>query len=120
MLQILSAVTGLGTTWLEGKNARSKAKAEAEATVMVQASQSVADWEAIMARNSGGSWKDEWLTILFSIPMILCFFPSTVGYVSAGFTALDQMPSWYQYTLSEIVSASFGVRSVVGFMNKKK
>jgi len=30
------------------------------------------------------------------------------------------MPSWYQYTLSVIVSASFGVRSVVGFMNKKK
>jgi hypothetical protein len=120
MLQILSAVTGLGQTWLEGKNAKSKAKAEAEATVMVQASQSVADWEAIMARNSGGSWKDEWLTILFSIPMILCFFPSTVGYVSAGFEALNQMPSWYQYTLSVIVSASFGVRSVVGFMNKKK
>ena len=109
MLQILSSVTKLGTTWLEGKNAKSKAKAEAEATVMVQASQSVADWEAIMARNSGGSWKDEWLTILFSIPMILCFFPSTVGYVSAGFTALDQMPSWYQYTLSVIAETHSGL-----------
>lgn len=106
------AVTGLGKTWLEGRICQTKAKAEAEAQVMVTASQSVADWESIMARNSGSSWKDEWLTILFGIPMILCFFPPNCKCVSAGFDALSAMPSWYQYTLSVI--ASFGVPSVVG------
>jgi hypothetical protein len=29
------------------------------------------------------------------------------------------MPAWYQYTLSVIVAASFGVRAAVGFMGKK-
>ncbi len=116
---IFSSVAGLGQTWLEGKNAKMKAKSEAEAQVMVTAAQSKADWESIMASNSGSSWKDEWLTLLFSIPMILCFFPQTVDYVHAGFQALEEMPAWYQYTLSVIVAASFGVRAAVGFMGKK-
>ena len=73
-----------------------------------------------MATNSATSWKDEWLTLLFSIPMIMAFFPSMVPYVISGFQALEQMPQWYQYTLSVIVAASFGVRSAVGFMNAKK
>ena len=120
MIQLIGAVASLGQTWLEGKNARSKAKAEAEAEVMKNASQSTADWERIMAENSAGSWKDEWLTLLFSIPMILCFIPGTVQYVEAGFAALERMPDWYQYTLSVIVAASFGVRSAVGFMKAKR
>lgn len=119
IVSILKTVAGLGQTWLEGKNTKMKAKAEAEAEVMVTAAKSKADWESIMATNSGTSWKDEWLTILFSIPMILCFFPQTVEHVHAGFQALEEMPDWYQYTLSVIVAASFGVRAAVGFMGKK-
>jgi hypothetical protein len=30
------------------------------------------------------------------------------------------MPQWYQYGLSVIIAASFGVRSVIGIMNKVK
>jgi hypothetical protein len=119
-LGIIKAVAGLGQTWLEGRNTKIKAQAEAEATVITIAAQSSADWERIMAQNSGNSWKDEWLTLLFSIPMILCFFPGTVQYVVAGFDALEAMPEWYQYTLSVIVAASFGVRSAIGFMGKRK
>jgi len=117
---IISAVAGLGKTYLEGRTAKVKARAEAEAEVMKTAAKSKADWEAIMATNSGASWKDEWLTILFSIPLILCFFPDTVVYVEQGFAALEVMPDWYQYTLSVIVAASFGVRSAVGIMNARK
>ncbi len=119
LLPILGGVVELGKTWLEGKNTKIKAKAEAEATVLVKSAESEANWENIMAQNSASSWKDEWITILFSIPMILCFFPSTVQYVRDGFNALEGMPDWYQYTLSIIVAASFGVRSAIGFMKKK-
>jgi hypothetical protein len=30
------------------------------------------------------------------------------------------MPEWYQYGLSVIIAASFGVRGVIGIMNKVK
>ena len=64
--------------------------------------------------------KDEWLTVLFSVPLILAFFGEWGRVIVAqGFAALDVMPSWYQYTLGVIVSASFGVRSATKFFGKK-
>ena len=53
--------------------AEARAKAEAEAQIMLSRATSEADWEKIMAQGSNNSWKDEWLTILFSIPLILVF-----------------------------------------------
>jgi len=120
MIPIIDAVTRLAGTWLEGRVAKTKAKAKAEATVIIKQAESAADWEAAMARNSGQSWKDEWLTLLFSVPLVMCFIPSMVPYVRDGFVVLETMPDFYQYTLSVIVAASFGVRSVIGVMNKKK
>jgi len=112
---IFNSLAKLGMTWIEGRNTKIKARAEAEARVMVTAAESVADWEYVMAKNSGTSWKDEWLTLLFSIPLIMAFIPGMVVYVQAGFVVLTNMPEWYQYTLSVIVAASFGVRSAIGF-----
>ena len=119
-LPIIGPLLSLGNTFLEGRNKKIAAKAEAEAKVMVAASEQVGDWERIQASNSAGSWKDEWLTILFSIPLIMAFIPGGMVYVEAGFAALEQMPEWYQYTVSVIVAASFGVRSAVGFMKLRK
>ena len=73
-----------------------------------------------MAQGSRSSWKDEWLTILFSIPLILAFCGEWGrGVVAEGFNALEQMPSYYQYTLGVIVSASFAVRSATKFFGRK-
>jgi len=116
---LIGPVSGLLGSWMDskteeqrGKSAVAKAKAEAEAKVMVSAATSTADWEKLMAKGSQSSWKDEWLTILFSIPLILAFageWGRTI--VAEGFAALEVMPDWYQYTLGVIVAASFGVRS---------
>ena len=117
---IVGPVAELGKTWLEGKTAKTKAKAEAEATVMKTQAKSAADWETAMARASNQSWKDEWLTILFSIPLILAFIPAAVPYVKEGFEVLETMPKWYQTGLSIIIAASLGVRGAIGIMNKVK
>jgi hypothetical protein len=125
---LISPIASLAGTWLNGKvetkAAETKAKvarAEAEAQIMLSRATSEADWEKIMAEGSRDSWKDEWLTILFSIPLILVFtgdWGRTV--VEQGFAALEIMPSWYQYTLGTIVAASFGVRSATKFFGSKK
>ena len=128
MLQaLIGPVSGLIGSWMDskteeqrGKSAVAKAKAEAEAKVMVSAATSTADWEKLMAKGSQSSWKDEWLTILFSIPLILAFageWGRTI--VAEGFAALEVMPDWYQYALGVIVAASFGVRSATKFFGKK-
>ena len=95
-------------------------EAEAKAKIMLSKETSIADWERIMAQGSQNSWKDEWLTILFSIPLVLVFLGDTGRQVVAdGFAALEMMPDWYQYTLGVIVAASFGVRSATKFFGRK-
>ena len=123
----IGPIASLAGTWLNGKvetkAAETKvkvAKAEAEAQIMLSRATSEADWEKIMAQGSQSSWKDEWLTILFSIPLILVFTGEWGRQVvQNGFVALDTMPQWYSYTLGVIVAASFGVRSATKFFGKK-
>ena len=125
---LLGPVANLASTWVQGKveqrAAETKAKvakAEAEAQIMLSAATSEAEWEKIMAKGSQESWKDEWLTILFSVPLILSFCGDWGRTITEqGFMALEAMPSWYQYTLGVIVSASFGVRSATKFFGGKK
>ena len=120
MIGAITAIAELGKAWVKGKAKVSEAKAEAEATALKTAAQSTADWERIMAEASKSSWKDEWLTILFSIPLLGAFIPSVTPYIHSGFEALEKMPEWYQYFISIIVAASFGVKGAVGIMGKLK
>ena len=77
------------------------------------------DWDLEAIKGSQNSWKDEWLVILFSVPLILAFIPGMEDVVSHGFQQLEQMPEWYQYSLGVIVAASFGVRSATKFFQEK-
>lgn len=77
------------------------------------------NWDAVQAEASKGSWKDEWLTLLVSIPLILAFIPGMDVYVMAGFSVLAKMPEWYQYTIGLVFSASFGVKGAMKLIGKK-
>ena len=124
---LIGPLTELAGGWLKGKADKQAAaanlalvEAEAKATIMKSAATSEADWERIMAQGSQSSWKDEWLTILFSIPLVLVFIGDTGREIVAnGFAALETMPEWYQYTLGVIVAASFGIRSATKFFGRK-
>jgi len=108
---------------MEQKAAETKAKvakAEAQAQIMLSQATSEADWEKIMAEGSQESWKDEWLTILFSVPLVLAFCGEWGrDIVADGFTALNAMPDYYRYTLGAIVSASFSIRGATKFFGRK-
>ena len=103
----------------KGKTKVAVAKAEAEAEVYKHTALQEGNWDKIMAQGSQQSLKDEWLTILFSIPLILAFIPGAEGIVQNGFEQLETMPTWYQYSLGVIVAASFGVRSATKFFGKR-
>lgn len=116
MIGLITAITDLAGTWVKSKAESTKATAEAKATALKTAAQSTADWERIMAEASKNSWKDEWLTIVFSIPLILVFIPSMVGHIQSGFDALATLPTWYHEILMVIVLASFGVKAGKGIV----
>lgn len=124
---LIGPLTELAGGWLKGKADKQAAEAklklteaEAKAKIMLSKETSVADWERIMAQGSNNSFKDEWLVGLFSVPLVLSFCGEWGRTAFAeGFTALEAMPDWYQYTLGVIVAASFGVRSATKFFGRK-
>ncbi len=115
---ILSEVVGLGRTWLEGRIKESQAISEAKARIIEKSVDHEAKWEEIMASNTATSWKDEYWTIVLSVPMIMCFFPDMQPYVVNGFKALDETPDWYQYLTMAAVSAAFGLRAISKFIRR--
>ena len=127
MIQFLGPIANLAGTCLECKVEEKKAvtgakvaKAQAEAVIMQKKATGEIDWDLKMADASAHSWKDEWLTILFSIPLILSFCGDWGReIVTNGFAALESMPDYYQYTLGTIVAASFGTRAATKFFGKK-
>ena len=123
---LIGPIANIAGSWMDGKveqtkaNAKTKvAKAVAEAAIMEKKATGEIDWDIEMARSSSSSWKDEWLVVLFSIPLILAFIPGMEGIVQNGFEQLNEMPEWYQYSLGVIVAASFGVRSATKFFGKR-
>lgn len=115
MLSVLTAGVGLLGTWLEGRQKISSAKAERESKALLAES----DWDKVQAESSRNSWKDEWLTLLVSIPMVLAFIPEAVPYVKQGFEALESMPEWYQLLVGVVFAASFGIKKISDFRMKR-
>ena len=122
---ILGPLGSIASSWLEGRNEKIKANtrvkiamAEAEATVMQKKATGEIDWDVAQAKASETSWKDEWLTVVFTLPLILLLFGEE-DRVNNFFIALGNCPEWYQYLLGTIVAASFGFRGAAKFMGKK-
>ena len=104
------------------KAAEKQAKHEAKMNVI----QNDADWETKMADASGQSWKDEFWTIVLAIPIFMVGYAIVVGdmtvidRVKQAFSALNELPEWYQYLLFVAISASFGIKGASKLMNMRK
>lgn len=105
---IFSPVGEVISTWIKGKQQVQQAMIERE----VKALTHEANWDEIQANASQTSWKDEWLTILISIPLVLAFIPGMDTILQAGFEVLDKCPDWYQYLVGVVFAASFGIKKV--------
>lgn len=72
-----------------------------------------ADWDTNAQQDMKTSWKDEYLTILFSVPLILAFIPATQESILKGFETLNKTPDWYMMLVMGIVAAVFGLRWLI-------
>lgn len=112
---LLGPVGDVVSTWLKGKQAVAEAKIDRE----VKALTHEANWDNVQAEASKDSWKDEWLTILISIPLILAFVPGMSEYLRQGFNVLEDCPDWYQYLVGVVFAASFGIKKVTDIFARK-
>jgi len=78
---------------------------------IMNAEDKLAEWEAIQAEKGSG-WRDDWFSILLSVPLIGAFIPPFVPAILAGFDALSKMPTYYQYWVAVAILSSFGIRAI--------
>ena len=128
---LLTALGGLVVDSVKGWGERRKVEIEAKARIAeVQANaeitriQKLADaevnWDFEALKQGERSWKDEWWTVILSIPLVLVFIPGMEDYILAGFKNLELVPEWYRYAVGITISAAFGFRRLVDLMGKRK
>lgn len=99
---------------MERKKIQTEAKVQRQAARLNHAS----EWELKALEDD--SWIREWLVILVSIPLVLCFIPMFVDDVRAGFEALKETPEWYRYLVGSVFSFVFARREITKVMTKRK
>jgi len=108
---------------VEVKLARLKSKiaiAEAKSTMAINKANAEHDWENIVASQMAQTWKDEYLTLFYTIIFAGLFLPFTRPFIQEGFDAAGQLPQWYIWTLTAITGATFGLRAFTKLSNVQK
>ena len=123
---LIGPIANLAGSWLQGKADKTAAtaklklvEAESKAKILLSKETSTADWERIMAEGTQSSIKDEVVTIVVLIPVILCFIPGLEETVKNGFDRLSELPEWYTYLVYVVCLAAVGIRGTKQFMGKK-
>ena len=121
----IGPIASLAGSFLEGQVSKQKAKAtlaqteaEAKAEIMKTAATHDSKWELIMAKSTQSSVKDEIVTVVVLIPVILVFIPGMEEVVKNGFERLNELPEWYTYLLFLTISAALGIKGVDKFRKK--
>lgn len=140
MIQAILALLGVAGQSIQGWQQRKtleaekkleieKIKAEASVEVARSLAQTEAEYDNLAQRQMQFSWKDEYLTIVFTAPFIVSFaapfiqVSSGVDLAPAIAEAWRQValaPPWYQATVIGIISATFGLRWLFKNMALKK
>ena len=127
--KIISPITAIAgpvvTEWQERKSAKlnselrvSEAVTEAKIEKVRSAQTADIAWENLSITNSG--WKDEFLLIIFSVPLVMSFIPGLQPFVAAGFVVLDNTPLWYQSALGVMIASAYGVKKFTDVMHLRK
>ncbi len=125
--QLLGLGGSMASGWIEKKKIQAQAdvdikKAQVDSNIRLAENGQMADinWDAQSMKNAQNSWKDEYWTIVISIPMILCFVPSMAPYVKQGFDALSGTPAWYQGAVVTAIAAAFGMKKFANWKMRKE
>ena len=119
-LGVVGKIVGVGGQVLTAKSDLKRVKIEAEAKAIMKAAESSETWERMSAENAKNSWKDEFWTIVLSIPLILSFIPHLQPFVVQGFDALEDVPDWYKWSIMSAIGFAFARKSLPDLASWKR
>lgn len=110
---LIGPIAGLASEWMKR---RGEVKA-AEHEIKLKKLATAADSDLESAKGMAASWKDEYLTILLTIPLIIVFHGSMLGsteeieHLKHAFSVMTELPDWYQWAVLGAIASSFGIRT---------
>ena len=113
LIPVIGLVSTVFKGWMGARKVKAEGKikiAQAIVDAKIRRIDSQQEMDVAAANDMKHSWKDEFLTILMSIPVIMCFIPPLADHALKGFEILEQTPEWYRLAFLGIVAASFGLR----------
>ena len=94
---LAKALGPLGMKWLENRAAKDDAKARADIKRI---------------EDMSSSWKDEYVLLIFSYPIISAFIPPLRQNTMDAMTFLQGLPPWFVWTFVAISCAIYGIDKV--------
>ncbi|QDP55886.1 MAG: hypothetical protein GOVbin8609_18 [Prokaryotic dsDNA virus sp.] len=101
---IVGGITSLVSGWFENKKIEQQSKLETKLAEI----EAESDYDNLAQKNMQTSWKDEYLILIFTAPLIIGYFDEERAIKWVNF--VKEMPLWYQVILFGIVAATFGLR----------
>jgi hypothetical protein len=116
---IVSAVGSVAKSWLETRKVKAEGRiaiATAKVQLKVDTMKMKSQMDLSAMDGMKYSWKDEYLVILLTLPVIGSFIPGLDVYIATGFDVLkNNTPDWYKWALTGMIAATFGLRTWAGF-----
>lgn len=142
VLKVVGNIFGIGKNYLENKQKLKAAKAEQEFKIVkaetdaivnriLTNTQSDAEIDVITARNKRFTIKDDVITYLFLVPVIVAtIVPFVVAssdgswvqlneHIVESYNSLSQLPNWYPYVVGAIVTDVLGFRTFLRKISEK-
>ena len=113
---IVGQVIGTGFKVMQTRSQTKQIKAMAEQKHYEKMMQGEIQYEVAKQNAMDNSLRDEWFTVLLSLPLIIVFGsifmdkPEWIAKLKEGFETLNQLPDWYIYALLAAIASSFGMK----------
>jgi len=98
------------------KTETKKLMAQAEQTHVRKMAEGEIAYAIESQKNMQNSWRDEWFTVILSLPLLIVFGaiffgkPEWIQKLKEGFDTLNQLPDWYIWALMAAIASSFGLK----------
>jgi hypothetical protein len=101
---------------IKTKTETKKLMAEAEQTHIRKMAEGDIEYAIATQKNMQNSWRDEWFTVILSLPLLIVFGaiffgkPEWIDKLQEGFSTLNNLPEWYIWALMASIASSFGLK----------
>jgi len=130
---ILGPLIEIGREWLSHRSKLKEVKRQSEIRIAEKKTEATIKriengdtHAATMDQLSVGErgWKDDYLLIIATIPLLMAFSPALLPLAIAGFAALDELPEWYMWVVLGLFIDTFGFRRMIrvaleGWLSRK-